>query len=504
MDPLYRPNHMSARIRARAPYREAPAIVKDPDVVREFLADAAHVPGGSASAVAFPRSSDEVAAVVRGSTLVHPVGAQSSLTGGATPRGGIVLSTRQLKWVSRRGADRVRAGAGATLAALQQTLAADQLYYPPVPTFDGATVGGVIATNAAGAATFKYGSTRPWVEWIEIVLADGSIVELRRGETIAREGVLEIERTNGTVTRVPLPTYLMPAVAKHSGGYAASPVLDAIDLFIGSEGTLGVITQAELRVIRRPRIALALVPCASDADAIAITSALCRRKGAVAGVEYMDGAALAQVPDYVFHRTAVPRPPPGSVLLLVQVEGSLDSLTRVLERYGVADAAVVAMAGDTRAAERLLDLREAVPASVNARVADAKAHVDAAIEKTAGDMIVPFDRLAESLALYRNSFNARGLEHAIWGHFSDGNLHPNVIPRSLDDVKSGKEALLEIGRAIVAMGGSPLAEHGVGRNPVKQELLRQMYGNEGIEQMRAVKRALDPEWKLAPGVLFPP
>jgi D-lactate dehydrogenase (cytochrome) len=116
---------------------------------------------------------------------------------------------------------------------------------------------------------------------------------------------------------------------------------------------------------------------------------------------------------------------------------------------------------------------------------------------------VPFHRLADSLTLYREAFAARGLEHAIWGHFSDGNLHPNVIPRSLDDVVKGKEALLEIGRAVVAMGGSPLAEHGVGRNPVKQALLRQMIGEEGIEQMRAVKRALDPEWKLAPGVLFP-
>ena len=141
---------------------------------------------------------------------------------------------------------------------------------------------------------------------------------------------------------------------------------------------------------------------------------------------------------------------------------------------------------DTDPATRLLELRESVPAAVNARVADAKAAIDPAIEKTAGDMIVPFERLADSLALYRETFAARGLECAVWGHFSDGNLHPNVIPRSLDDVVKGKEALLEIGRAVVAMGGSPLAEHGVGRNAVKQELLRQMYGDEGIEQMRAV------------------
>lgn len=495
---------MSARIRAHTVSGVPGRVLEDPDVIRQFLVDAAHVPGGSATAVAFPADSREVAHLLRTHTVVLPVGAQSSLTGGATPRGGVVLSTRRMNGISRVANDRVRAGAGATLTKLQEMLSAHGLYYPPVPTFEGATVGGTIATNAAGAATFKYGSTRPWVEWLEVVLADGSAVQLRRGEIVARDGVLEIERHSGDRTRVPLPAYTTPAVPKHSGGYAASPVLDAIDLFIGSEGTLGVIVEAELRVIPRPETSLALFPCPSDEMAIEITAALREGKGGeVAGVEYVDDAALAQVADGMFHTTGVTRPPAGSVLLLVQIEGALESFSGLLDRYDLTDRASVAMPGDSRAAGHLLALREAVPASVNTRVAEAKVRVDPAIEKTAGDMIVPFDRLADSLALYRRAFDARGLEHAIWGHFSDGNLHPNVIPRSLEDVRKGKEALLEIGRAIVAMGGSPLAEHGVGRNPVKQELLRQMYGNEGIEQMRAVKRAFDPDWKLAPGVLFP-
>jgi D-lactate dehydrogenase (cytochrome) len=494
----------AARPRQRSGRNGLVHVVKDPDVVGQFLADAAHVPGGSASAVAFPAGAHEVADVLRQSTLVLPIGAQSSLTGGATPRGGVVLSTRRMQLIEPLGRNRIRAGAGVTLTALQSTLASRGLYYPPVPTFEGATVGGTIATNAAGAATFKYGSTRAWVEWLEVVLADGCILELRRGQMMARERVLEIERHDGAITRVPLPTYTMPSVPKHSGGYASAPALDAIDLFIGSEGTLGVITRAELRVIRRPDTTVALFPCACDEEAIAITAALRQGKGgAVAGVEYIDAAAVAQVGDDVFHRTGVKRPQRGSVLLLVHIEGTLGRFTRLLDRYQLADLASVAMPGDLRAAARLLELREAVPASVNARVADAKARVDSAIEKTAGDMIVPFDRLADSLTLYRKTFESRGLEHAIWGHFSDGNLHPNVIPRSPDDVKRGKEALLEIGRAVLAMGGSPLAEHGVGRNAVKQALLRDMYGDDGIEQMRAVKRALDPDWKLAPGVLFP-
>jgi D-lactate dehydrogenase (cytochrome) len=117
---------------------------------------------------------------------------------------------------------------------------------------------------------------------------------------------------------------------------------------------------------------------------------------------------------------------------------------------------------------------------------------------------VPFDRLGESLDLYRAAFESRGLDYAIWGHVSDGNLHTNLIPKTMQDVLRGREAILEIASGAIGMGGAPLAEHGVGRSALKQRLLRELYGDEGIEQMRAVKRALDPTWKLSPGVLFPP
>jgi D-lactate dehydrogenase (cytochrome) len=111
--------------------------------------------------------------------------------------------------------------------------------------------------------------------------------------------------------------------------------------------------------------------------------------------------------------------------------------------------------------------------------------------------------MAECLALYRGCFERRGLTYAIWGHLSDGNLHPNVMPASLEDVVRGREALLEIAKGVIAMGGSPLAEHGVGRSALKQQMLRELYGERGVDAMRAVKRSLDPSWKLSPGVLFP-
>jgi D-lactate dehydrogenase (cytochrome) len=223
----------------------------------------------------------------------------------------------------------------------------------------------------------------------------------------------------------------------------------------------------------------------------------------------MDWRSLRVVPDDACSRARIARPAPGSELLLVQIElmregdEDLAILGDVLGSAGVGADPVVAMPGDERGAERLVGLREAVPASVNARVALAKAAVHPDIRKTAVDPIVPVTRLAESLALYRAAFERRGLDYAVWGHLSDGNLHPNVIPRSMADVERGEEAIREIASGVIALGGSPLAEHGVGRSVLKQQLLHALYGDAGLAEMRAVKDALDPGGKLAPGVLFP-
>jgi D-lactate dehydrogenase (cytochrome) len=495
-------------------------VTRDAAVVAGALADAAHVSGGFAAGIAQPSTIGEVAALVAAAPRVLAIGAQSSLTGGATPRGDVVLSTRGLTGVELLENGLVRAGAGVPLAVLQETLAATGRYYPPVPTFDGAFVGGTIATNAAGPATFKYGSTRRWVRAITVVMASGDVLSIERGAVCAAARSFEIELPSGATVRVPLPSYTMPRVAKLSAGYFAEPGMDLIDLFIGAEGTLGVIVDATLATVPLPQRLSALVCCRDEAQMLALTAALrgdarqaWRREpgdsGAcldVAAIEFVDASALALLDDATFARAGVARPGTG-VLLLLQAEiadadAALARLQRLLEDSGVADDPAVAMPGDERAAKRLFDLRESVPAAVNARVASAKALVDAGIEKTAGDMVVPFARLGEALAAYRRHFLPRDLTYAVWGHVSDGNLHPNVVPESLDDVRRGREALLAIARDVMAMGGAPLAEHGVGRSPLKQQLLRELYGDAGIEEMRRVKRALDPDGKLGVGVIF--
>src|SRR4029453_13543409 len=182
-------------LRARRPRNDVAAgeIRSDPDVVRRFLEDAAHFPGGHAAGIAAPASEGEVAAVLQSAAKVLPIGAQSSLTGGATPMGDLLLSTSRLNRILEIGRDAVRVEAGVTLLDLDAALARAGKYYPPSPTFTGAFVGGATATNAAGAATFKYGTTRDWVRGITVVLPGGDVLDVERDVTTAdRNGTFEI------------------------------------------------------------------------------------------------------------------------------------------------------------------------------------------------------------------------------------------------------------------------------------------------------------------------
>ena len=478
-----------------------PFLQRDPAVVAAFLEDAAHFPGGHAAGVAHPTSEAEVAELLRASPAILAIGAQSSLTGGATPMGEVVLSTSRLNHIVDAGPDWVRVQAGVTLAELDAALAAAGQYFPPAPTFSGACIGGVVSTNAAGAASFKYGATRDWVRALRVVLASGQVLDLSRG-------------TRRAAALAPVPTYRPPNLPKCSAGYFAAPDMDLVDLFIGSEGTLGVITEATLRVVaERPAQCLVFVALDDRDRALALVARLRRdaRALGVSAIEHMDARSLALLrEDGIDRQFGVTIPATATIALLITFEldrmladSAADHVAAALDAAGISADVDVALPHDRARAAQLVAVREAVPAAVNARVGRAKQSIDGGISKTAADMIVPVDRLGDLMALYDAEFARRGLDAAVWGHISDGNLHPNVLPRSAADVASGTEAILHFGREVIRMGGSPLAEHGVGRNPIKQQLLREMYGEKGIDEMRAVKRALDPEWKLAPGVLFP-
>ena len=183
------------------------------------------------------------------------------------------------------------------------------------------------------------------------------------------------------------------------------------------------------------------------------------------------------------------------------IDGPFARFSRLLNKHGLLDDTELALPGDRHRAEQLIAVREAVPAGVNRRVGRAQREIDSRIAKTAADMIVPFDRFGEMMQIYRDGFLARGLDFAVWGHISDGNVHPNVLPRSTWTSNAGERRFWN---SVATWKARRLPAGGAWRRAKSGQTspAARLYGDEGIAEMRAVKRALD-RWKFAPGVIFP-
>ncbi len=547
------PEHV--QLWATAPARGEPAgIERDPDMLGPYVEDASGRAPGRAVGLVRPVSAAEasawLAATARDGSTVLPQAARSSLTGGAVPDGDVVLSVERLRDVgpieASGGSARVRVGSGVRLRELQETLAERGWYFPPVPTYQEAMVGGVVSTNAGGAATFKYGTTRKWVRGLTIALADGHVVELERGQLQVRAGGrIEIRRESGAVTACDAPDWPLPAVPKLSAGYHSADPLDLVDLFVGAEGTLGVVLDATLDLEPLPAAVLTAVAFpASIASAYALAATLRDRAIAVRGsgggagpdvraIEIVDDRGLALLRGHGdASRLRVEIPGEARAAILIEAElpapcstaravdeleswiagnpppdpgalgDALRSLFEVLDRHEVVDSLQVAFPDDPPRRDALVAFREAVPTRVNEILAGRR-QSDPGVRKVGGDLIVPFEAVPEMLAGYAAEFERRGLEFAIWGHLSDGNLHPNALARSAAEVASAERALLRFADLAIGLGGSPLSEHGVGRSTLKQAMLRRFLGDDAIERMRAIRAAFDPGGRLAPGVLLP-
>src|SRR5229473_1893308 len=257
-------------------------IKTQPDKIQSFLSDASYVQGGYAARVVFPETAEEVAEILAAAapdqTSVTISGAGTGTVAGRVPFGGVVIATdklNRLKSIARDDAGgRAVAEAGVILRDLQRAVDAEGLLYPPDPTERGCFLGGTVATNASGERTFKYGPTRKYVERLKIALANGEVLDLRRGELHANaNGQIRIQLSSGRVIEAQLPSYRMPEVRKHAAGYYVAPAMDVLDLFIGSEGTLGVIVEVEVKLLPGPEGFLSgIVFFATEADLLSFVA----------------------------------------------------------------------------------------------------------------------------------------------------------------------------------------------------------------------------------------
>ena len=498
----------------------------DPQRIEPYLSDESRMEGGRAEEIAWPANAAEASEVLsdwhaRG-LPVTVSGGGTGVVGGRIPFGGAILATDRMNQIldirswspasphpcspdpGFLGGATMRVQAGVSWMEIQQAAAEAGYSYPPDPTEGGCFLGGTLATNASGARSFRFGPTRVWVDALKAALPDGRVVELRRGEHRWKGDSYTLELTEGPPLVIPLPDWPMPPTSKSTAGYHCRIGMDLIDLLVGSEGTLVIFLEAELRLLPAPREMLSgMLFFESEENAFRFTAAARgnRHRGEegvapwsleLFGEEALDLLREKEVP--------VPGDVHGAIFfeeglaadLAATFDECQEAWLRLAEKH---DASADSWLADSAAEDRRFrEFRHAIPATINEKLAERK------VTKVSTDTAVPEGLAPEMIARYRRLLDARGYDHVVFGHAGDDHVHVNIIPRDPEELPAVKQTYWELIRIAIEMGGIAAAEHGLGK--LKARALEMQYPGHVVERMKSIKRAFDPLWRLGRQTLF--
>jgi glycolate oxidase len=425
------------------------------------LDETAYLTAGLPGAVALPATTADVSGLLRLASLhriaVVPRGAGTGLSGGAAGiEGALTIALTRMDRILEIDRDNlcVVTQPGVINAALKAAVAAEGLFYPPDPaSYETCSIGGNLGTNAGGLCCVKYGQTRDWALGLEVVLADGRVI-----------------RTGGRNV-------------KDTAGYALT------QLFVGSQGTLGIITEATLRLRPLPGPRSTLVAFFGSLEASGEAVAAMTRGGLVpVTLELMDHETIVAVDDV--HHLGLDRD--AAAMLMVESDAPGAAASEELDRADAAcrdaGATSIVRAADATEADWL---RQARRLALRALERQGTVRME--------DVGVPRARVPDLLRAIERVAAAHGVRVATFGHAGDGNLHPNLIfDRDDPDAARLTHAVRDdIFRAALAMGGTVTAEHGIGA--ARREWLPIQRGEAAVDVMRSIKAALDPIGILNPG-----
>jgi len=488
-------------------------ILHTPETIAPYLADTSGLHDAHCEAVYRPGRVEEIGEVLaearRRGVGVTVSGAHTATTGAALPYGGLLLSTERLDRIGpvtvEGESTLIQVEAGVRLATVQAVTAAAGHLYPPDPGESKATLGGNLSTHAAGKHGFHYGPSRNWVAGLTVILADGDRLELTRGACVADgDARLHLTAESGRQIVVPLPTTPPPPV-KHAAGYLGGAGCDAVDLFVGAEGTLGVIAAATLRLAPAPEETLAGLLFFPDEATCwqAVVAIRDRSRGATGPIESRWGTTILEYLDPLavdLLRPELATLPAGTAALMVeQPTTSADAAVRLTEWErlctelgGCTGAHIWARTAPEK--EALGDLRYRIPTEMNATIART------GLRKVSCDMAVPDGRLLDYLRGARARLRAGGVRAVGFGHIGDNHIHYNLLPEDEAELTRARAVYDELVDLALRLGGTVSAEHGIGK--LKRPYLARMVGEAGIAAMRRTREALDPEGILCPGNLF--
>lgn len=416
--------------------------------------------------VVFPQTTEQVSEVMRFANAngvpVTPRGAATGLCGGAVPlKGGIVLDLTKMNKILEIDLDNlcVRVESGVIQNQLNEELEPHGFFFPPSPgSKKMCTIGGMISTNAGGMRAVKYGVTRNFVLGLKVVLASGEVLDLG-GKTLKR-----------------------------------SLGLDLIQLFVGTEGTLGVITEALLRILPLPEeTAVIVAPFGDIGDAARAVNSVLRRT-IPAAIEIMDRGIIRAVNAYMPKLNL----PEVDALLYFEAGGTREEVEKqtelIVETCKKHGARGIQWTSDPLEKQRLWQGREAAGGAIM--------NLDRRLVRVyeAEDVCVPISKMPEMIKRFREISEKYGIPVCLYGHAGDGNVHSGVLidVRSEEEWHKLRALTREVYEAAISLGGNVSAEHGVG--VLRAEWMEKIHGL-GLEYIKKIKRVFDPKGILNPGKL---
>jgi len=468
-------------------------IKRDKDQIIGYLEDASNLEGGNADILYIPETEEEVKeAVFECANKKVPLTVSAGGTGtvgSRIPKDGAILSVERLNKILSIDKENKRAvlQSGVIINDFLVALAKQNLFYPPFPTERTAFIGGNIATNASGEYSYYFGSTRNYVRRIKVLLSTGKLLEIERGKIFAdKEGIIRIGELN-----IKIPSYTSPQV-KNSAGYFSKPQMDLIDLFIGSEGTLGVITEAEVEIIDDlPSRFIMVIFLPDERRLLEFVSEIKNNSDLKpVSLEYFDKNSL----DFLrsdFH--SIPNSSEAAVYIEEEEgENTLDIWLNLLDKYEVIDTWI---SQDKKRYQELIDFRHKLPEKVRDYFKEIKS------PKIALDIAVPDKSFEELFYFYKQVLNDGKIQFVLYGHIGENHLHLNLFPKDEVEKTIVNGICNKAIQKAVEMGGTVSAEHGIGK--IKHKYLKVMYGREGVSEMAKIKKAFDPHCILGLDNIFP-
>lgn len=471
-------------------------IKSDISDIQSYLVDAANIKG-TCNSLIFPETVDELLQIVQDANKEDiPVtisAGRTGLTGGSVPESGNLISLEKLNKIISidHSSETAVVQPGVILSDFQKEVELLHLFYPPDPTETNATIGGTVATNASGSRTFKYGPTRSFVEEIEVILPFGELTNIKRGESFINgyEGKITLE-SQDFIFRI--PNYSMPNV-KHAAGYFCKKNMDVIDLFIGAEGTLGIITKVKLKLINLPQNILSMIIFFENENDIFSFVKEVKSKSIednsiidLREIEFFDAYALNLLAD------DYPNIPPNSKgAIWIEQEYMLDyedqiieEITKTIVENNVSEDSIwFAMNENDR--KQLKNFRHSIPLKTNEVISSRD------MVKVGTDTAVPDIKFIDFYNSTKKLIEQNKIDYVVYGHIGNSHLHFNMLPKDKAEFNLSRKIYEQICNDSVQLGGTISAEHGIGK--LKTKYLLNMFGEEYILQMAELKKQFDPK-----------